>query len=297
MIYGYALWVKIRYCTSIPKIGWWHKKKLRWLLAKVRPQHKLAAAPQWVFRGLKNAASHVHGKRHGMAWPHGVHWWNRKRNLKIWNPIFHRLRRWRKSMSLSEWLPKMMAHKGGLVLRAMQPNQLSPATWSVCSGSQHGYGFFWLTSNPNGKHYIRIQHISSQKVNFQLGTPHPPPFEPPSLPSLPNLVRFPPPIHPAPTVENVTWRWSPVLVSPKMLGFPDFHYKLMKVWSGGSSIASLEYCSRCSLHFFWPSSLDFPDWTSVAALCQHCLTIKSHRTLYPYQKSSKLLQAFVSLCS
>ena len=205
------------------------QKKLRWLLAKVRPQHKLAAAPQWVFRGLKNAASHVHGKRHGMAWPHGVHWWNRKRNLKIWNPIFHRLRRWRKSMSLSEWLPKMMAHKGGLVLRAMQPNQLSPATWSVCSGSQHGYGFFWLTSNPNGKHYIRIQHISSQKVNFQLGTPHPPPFEPPSLPSLPNLVRFPPPIHPAPTVENVTWRWSPVLVSPKMLGFPDFHYKLMKV--------------------------------------------------------------------
>ena len=153
---------------------------------------------------------------HGMAW-HGRMVSTGETGSEIWKfgtRFSIGLPRWRKSMSLSEWLPKMMADKG-----ARQPSQLSPATWSVCSGSQHGYGFFWLTSNPKGKHYIRIQHISSQKVNFQLGRPHPP-FEPPSLPSLQNLVRFPPPIHPAPTVENVTWRWSPVLVSPKMLGFP-----------------------------------------------------------------------------
>lgn len=128
----------------------------------------------------------------GMAW-HGMAAWCPlvkpvQRNLKIWHPMFHRVAMVTKIHgSYQSGSQKMMADKGGLVLRAMQPNQLSPATWSVCSGSQHGYGFFWLTSNPNGKHYIRIQHISSQKVNFQLGTPHPP-FEPPSLPSLPNLM-------------------------------------------------------------------------------------------------------------
>ena len=235
-----------------------------------------------------------------MAWPHGVHWWNRKRNLKIWNPIFHRVTTVTKIHVPIRVAPKNDGSQRWACLKSHATEPIIPSNLVCMFRKPAWLRVLWLTSNPHGKHYIRIQHISSissQKVDFQLGTPHPPPFEPPSLPSLPNLVRFPPPIHPAPTVENVTWRWSPVLVSRQMLGFPDFHYKLMKVWSGGSSIASLEYCSRCSLHFFWPSSLDFPDWTSVAALCQHCLTIKSHRTLYPYQKSSKLLQAFVSLCS